>query len=509
MRHVLSTRPALLSVSLPAARNVRADAGARSNQALSRRAWQAATLGLSLCALLGLNARAARAEETAKPAEAAPAKSEAKTEAKQDAPKTQDPQTNPPKANDPPTKPSEGQPAQTPAAPAAPAATPPGTVTLSGLVDLYFGINSRAPRGATGSPFAPAIAGIVTPSGERIKVDNVGRSFDINDRELSFSLGELNINRTEGRGFPLGVTATFTVGDTARIVHGNEPGGTSSWQTLQQLYVTKTPHFLNRDVTIDFGKFVTPFGYEVIESTGNDNYSRSLGFQFAIPFYHMGLRAAIPITPRLQFLAGLVNGWNNAADDNDGKSGFGQFTWKPNSQFTGIFGIMGGSEGTGAYGVGFAPKNQADITTFIYEAEPIYQINSNFKIAGDFVYGSGSGHTIVATGAGTTAQGHVSGDWLSMAAYARYQATPRFAIAGRIEQFEDMPGAGGTGIRLGLGYTRLRSGTLTLEYTFLRSHLVTRLEYRHDAANSAFFGAGGGGAVRDQDTIYGSAAYKF
>ena len=157
-------------------------------------------------------------------------------------------------------------------------------------------------RASAKGPFGSAFAGTITPSGEHIGIDNNGRSFDINDREPSFSLGEFNINRTEGRGFPLGFTATLTVGDTARIVHATEPGGTAAWQTLQQLYVTKTPHFLGRDIAFDAGIFVTPIGYEVIESTSNDNYSRSFSFQYGTPFYHAGVRATVPITPKLQLL---------------------------------------------------------------------------------------------------------------------------------------------------------------------------------------------------------------
>src|SRR5439155_15499428 len=125
---------------------------------------------------------------------------------------------------------------------------------------------------------------------------------------------------------------------------------TSSWQTLQQFYATYTPHLLGRDVAIDFGKFVTPFGMEVIESSSNDNYSRSFGFQYAIPFYHAGLRFSFPITGKLSFVGGVVNGWNNVADDNDAKSILGQLTWKPGASFTGIVNYIGGAEGTGAYG---------------------------------------------------------------------------------------------------------------------------------------------------------------
>ena len=418
-------------------------------------------------------------------------------------------QNNPPQTSTPPQKPSEGQPAQTPAAPATPAATPPGTVMYSGLIDVYFGINARAPHSpGSGFAFGKAYTGLITPSGEKIGIDNVGRSFDVNDREPSFSLGEFNITRTEGKGFPLGVTATLTVGDTARLVHATEPGGTSSWQTLQQLYLTKTVHAGGRDIAIDGGIFVTPLGLEVIESTSNDNYSRSFGFQYGVPFYHAGFRATVPLSSKLQLLGAIVNGWNNIADDNDGKTAIAQLTWKPTSTLTGIFGFIGGSEGTGAYGPGLAPKNQAGINTYVYEAQGIFQATPALKLSGIIDYGTASGHTLMTFQTGGTASGtaqtHVSGTWLGFGGYARYQLNSKLALAGRIEQFED-----NGGLRTGaVGYNRLREGTITLEYALLRGHLISRLEYRHDASNQNFFGAGFG-AVRDQDTIYGSAAYKF
>ena len=39
---------------------------------------------------------------------------------------------------------------------------------------------------------------------------------------------------------------------------------------------------------MDFGKFVTSAGAEVIESKDNWNYSRSLLFAYAIPYWHFG-----------------------------------------------------------------------------------------------------------------------------------------------------------------------------------------------------------------------------
>lgn len=445
---------------------------------------------LLACALLGLTISSVQAQETSpsgasKPEAVKVAKAEKKA-AKSDA--------APAASQDAAPAPAQAAPAAQPA-PATPAGPPPGSVIISGLVDIYYGVNVRAPRAAGGGPFT----GTVTPSGEKIGIDNAGRSFDINDREPSFSLGELNLTRTPGKGLPIGLTATLTVGDTARLVHATEPGGTSSWQTIQQFYGTYTPHILGRDVAIDFGKFVTPIGLEVIESSSNDNYSRSFGFQYAIPLYHAGLRVGFPITSKLSFLGGVVNGWNNVADDNDAKSFFTQFTWKPSGTFTGVLSYMGGAEGTGAYGTA-VPKNKGFLTTNLVEGQAIWQVNSKLKLAGVVDYANAAGNV-----SGT----HLSGNWIAYAGYARYQFSAPFALAFRGEQFEDIPGVGGTGLRLGGGYGKLNSATVTFEYTSIRGHLVSRLEYRHDHANNPFFGSGGGRAVVDQDTWTLGEVYKF
>lgn len=409
----------------------------------------------------------------------------------QDAPKPAD--TKP--ADTKPAVQAPGAPAaQPPAAPAAPAVPAPGTVTYSGLVDVYYGINFRAPYPAAKTLF---------PDGGHISIDNVGRSFDINDREPTFSLGEFNINRLEGKGIPFGITATLTVGDTARLVHATEPGGTGAWQTLQQVYVTKTYTLAKHDLTFDFGKFVTPFGNEVIESVNNDEYSRSFGFQLGIPFYHTGLRVNTNLSPSVSVYGALVNGWNDAADDNNAKSGIVQLTWKPNAKFQGILGYMGGQEGTGAYGFPTVQPQTGYIDTNLVEFLPSYQLTPSLKVALDAVYGQGAGSARTLGAESTT---HRSGYWTSVAGYVRNQFTPKVAGAARIEQFEDI---GGLRTGSSLHYTRLHSVTLTGEYQLFKGSLVTRLEYRHDHANQGFFLGRAGSATRDQDTLTLSGVVKF
>lgn len=374
-------------------------------------------------------------------------------------------------------------------APAAPAGPAPGSVTVTGLIDGYFQVNYQHPGSKGKSTLAAPYAGV-----------NATRAFDYQDG-FGLSLGEINIVRTAGKGFPLGVTATLTAFDTPPVVYATEPGRKSGYEGIQQLYVTYTPHVLGRDVAIDFGKFVTPTGYEVIESSSNDNYSRGLLFTYGVPFYHTGFRFAAPISKKLAFTGGIVNGWNNTADDNEAKSVFTQLTWTPSTCFTGTFNFIGGSEGTGAYGTSVPTNGAGNITTNLFEFIPVFNPTSKLKLAGDLLY---------ASGAGDVNGSHVSGNWFGVAAYVRYQATPQIAGALRIEQFEDQPGAGKLpgagfgGLRFGAGYVKLNSFTATFEYAAFHGKLISRLEYRHDKSSQPF-----GAIGQDQDTLTLGEAYKF
>ena len=71
---------------------------------------------------------------------------------------------------------------------------------------------------------------------------------------------------------------------------------------------------------MDFGKFVTPAGAEVIESKDNFNYSRGLLFALAIPYYHMGARIGYAVNDKVSLTGFLVNGWNDVMDNNSAKT---------------------------------------------------------------------------------------------------------------------------------------------------------------------------------------------
>src|SRR4029079_19108561 len=111
-------------------------------------------------------------------------------------------------------------------------------------------------------------------------------------------------------------------------VGGCAPGRTT-YTNIQQAYVSYLAPAGKGSLQLDFGKFVTPAGFEVIESKDNWNYSRGFLFSLAIPYYHLGMRAAYSPSDKFTVTGFLFNGWNNSVDNNGGKSVGGSVTGKP------------------------------------------------------------------------------------------------------------------------------------------------------------------------------------
>lgn len=367
------------------------------------------------------------------------------------------------------TKAADAKPAEAKAADAK--ADEGGKITVTGLLDFYYQYSFNHP---------PVGAGVV------------GRAFDVKNDSFSFSLAEVNIKKDPSKSFPLGFTITGTLGKTADIVHFTEPGGPNTYKYLQQVYGTytttgKTP------ITIDFGKFVTYHGFEVIESTSNDNYSRSLLFTYAIPFYHVGVRASAPLTKTVTLGLHLVNGWNDVEDENGGKSYGVMLAFAPTSTMSLTFNYMGGDEGgpansNGAFGgIGFPTATV--LNTQLLDVVGIWNPTPKLKIGFNVDYASAS------------KTGFAGGHWSGEAIYGRYQFAPTNALALRAEHFEDS-----NGLRTGTAQN-VNEITATLEHVW-KSNLVTRLEFRHDHAGTKFFPSGSGGST-DQDTITIGQVIKF
>jgi hypothetical protein len=190
--------------------------------------------------------------------------------------------------------PPAAAPAPTPVV-AAPAAAPAPTwkdmVTLEGLVDSYYMYNFSGANSLT----SPA-----------------GRQFDTNSNTFTLNYAKIGVAMTSDK---VGLRMDLGYGATGAIVNSGSstPMTAGTAFLVQQAYATLTPV---TNLTIDFGKFVTTAGAEVIESNKNWLYSRSILF-FNIPLLHTGLRVGYKFNDMVSAQISVVNGWNGFGIETD------------------------------------------------------------------------------------------------------------------------------------------------------------------------------------------------
>ena len=304
------------------------------------------------------------------------------------------------------------------------------------------------------------------------------RNFDVDHNAFSINLVEVVLEKKTSTTSRVGFRADLDFGPTADTVASLEPSGTGKdvFKHLQQGYVGV---LAGSKLQLDFGKFVTPHGAEVIESKDNWNYSRSLLFALAIPYYHVGFRATLPVNDKVTLAGYAVNGWNNSTENNSGKTFGVGATVKPNGKVTWVANYMTGPEQKEDN----ADKRQLFDTTVTVTATPKLSLMANYDYGKDTLAGTGV-------------------SWQGVALYARYQVNDYLAITPRYEWLND-DDAFMTGTS-----QKVQEFTLTSEFTIAKA-LITRLEYRRDFSNAAFFSTDAGSAKKSQSTLTVGVLYVF
>jgi hypothetical protein len=344
-----------------------------------------------------------------------------------------------------------------PAAPEAvvePAGGGPNPIEITGFVDTYYGVNFNDPDG-----------------------DTQLRNFDTKHGQLSLNVIEVALEQKPSAQNRLGFRADLNFGPVTDMVHAFEPGGADVFKAFEQAYLSVLAP-VGQGLQVDVGKFVTPHGAEVIEAKDNWNYSRSLLFALAIPYYHVGLRAALPVGDKVTFTGFAVNGWNNGVDNNGAKTFGLQGLLKPGSRLSIVQTVMTGAE----------QADDDDSRRFLSDTTVTFNVTPSFALMANYDYGRD-----------TVAGSRVT--WQGVAGYLRYQVTPSFALSPRFEWLRDKDGfMTGT-------VQDLRELTLTSELK-VAGALLTRIEYRRDMSNQSFF-ATDTGTSKSQNTFTIGLMYAF
>ena len=171
------------------------------------------------------------------------------------------------------------------------------------------------------------------------------------------------------------------------------------------------------------------------------------------------MRATVPIG---KFTGGVqvVQGWNNIYDNNSGKT-------------VGITGAYAWKKVTWSHNYYVGPEKTKTNTGLrqLYDTTVLVNANDNFSYYINFDYGRDKN---IGQGAAT---------WNGIAGAARYAFGKKFAVAGRLEWFDDPDG-----FSTGMAQT-VKELTATGEYK-MSSWLMSRLEFRDDWSNQPYFQQG-------------------
>ena len=304
---------------------------------------------------------------------------------------------------------------------------------LGGLADVYYTSYSTEPEG-----------------------DALFRNFDTRHNAFRLSMAQVWLTKAPTDDSRAGMNLKFNFGHASKLINAYEPSAARVLENIEQAYGSYLIP-AGTGLQVDAGKFVTQHGAEVIEAKDNWNYSRSLLFALAIPYYHTGVRATYTASDKVTLMGNVVTGWNSVKDNNGGKTVGAQIILKPVSQVTIVQNYM----------TGYEQANNSTDLRHLFDSVVTITPNSILSLMANYDYGKDS-------------VGGLPVAWQGVAAYAKVQATPWFAVIPRVEVLDDADG-----FTTGASQT-LKEATLTAEVK-AKGGLVTRVEYRRDMSDVASF----------------------
>lgn len=306
--------------------------------------------------------------------------------------------------------------------------------------------------------------------------ENDLRVFDHKANSFGLDLAQIVFAKDIAPGVA-GYKLKLSAGETAKWIHSRglsgapltaaQAGeGTDSLDVTEAYMSTIAP--VGKGIRFDLGKMVTYHGAEVIEAKDNPNYSRSLLFNYAIPFTHTGLKVSYGFTDTLSASAHIVNGWDNSTDNNRAKTYGLSIGYAPMEQISGYVNLMTGPEQDNING------NKRTLVDLVATIKPMKNLSLilNYDDAKEDVPGS-------------------SVSWSGFAGILKYDISDAYSLVVRAESFDDKDG-----VRTGTAQ-KLTEVTFTPEFR-LNGGLILRPEYRHDSSDKQSYN---NSTKKSQDTI--------
>lgn len=317
----------------------------------------------------------------------------------------------------------------------------------------------------------------------------------VNDRVFDFEPDSFNIQQVAltvaklpAEGF--GGLVNLTVGKDADVIAAFDTGNKDNFD-ITQAYLA----YAKGPFRVIAGKYVTLAGAEVINSTSNTNFSRSILFGYAIPFTHTGVRGYYTVNDKLTLMAGVNNGWDDVKDTNGSKTIELGVSYSPFKALgIAIQGYSGNERVRGLTTIG--PDGRRDLIDIV----ATLSATDKLTLVLNYDYGAQDNAPLLNGSTGRA-------KWYGLAAYANYQINDQWRVSLRGEYFDDKDGYR---TAVGAGETRgqkWKEGTLTVAYLPDKS-IELRAEVRGDRSDQDVFLDGA--SAKDTEHSFGlEAIYKF
>jgi len=318
---------------------------------------------------------------------------------------------------------------------------------------------------------------------------NSFRVYDDDDNSFKFDTGELVIKKDASKIGDVGFRTDLTYGfsNPKNNKSSGAAGVTTDDDFDLQIGFVQYNAPVGNGLLIDFGKFATHVGAEVMDGYDgwNYNFSRSFLFNFG-PFTHTGVRMQYAVSDTVSVLAMVSNGLDHQTDNNGAKGFGGQIAWTPVDNVALYFNYFGSAEPqTGD------TNNTDDLRNF-YDVVADIGLCESVSLNLNVVYGSEDN----ARGA------NLDGEWLGVSGIIRYDANEWFSLNLRGQYFDDQDG-----VRSSTNQT-LTAVTITPEVR-VNNNMVVRAEFRHDASSATPFKNDNGLFKDTQDTVAFNALFYF
>lgn len=277
-----------------------------------------------------------------------------------------------------------------------------------------------------------------------------------------------------------GVVANLRFGPAARIFHGDSDLAFGI-DLLTQAYALYRPI---PAIQLDAGMFISPFGYEALESWKNPNYTISALYTYGQPNWHTGMRAKWQIDESLSITGMVLNGINNISETQQ-RGGLDQ---TPQLGATVSYEISSALSfaASGLFALDQSNNDDEGFDAFADFVAALELVRFIAALNVDYIF--------TRDGAPNGDHRHFIGAMLTTG----YRFNALFGIAARGEYLRDAASFDGQDV------WHLYTGTLTLDVKPIpgKQYLIVRWENRWEHSNQRIFGKDSRGTEDTQDDTY-------